>query len=301
LIRRERIFMDHKIGDGLKAQGTALIVRQPELDHIQIPLGAKLNHTPVIADRLGNTARVHHKAAHRFSAGTCARHRFAHAEKARARGNAGQRESRFEKKLSSIPVLHPGSACFDAFLFYEEQNCCRDAIGDTGVATAPILMITLVPITAQNVATFREVRLRALQDTPQAFGSTYARERQFSDEEWLQRVARWNGESGIGYLAMEGGHGCGIAGVLLEEDGAHLVSMWVAPTHRKCGTGRLLVDEIAGWSRQHGAHVLLLMVTSSNEAAMLFYQRLGFSRTGRTEPYPNDPALIEYEMSRPLS
>lgn len=163
-------------------------------------------------------------------------------------------------------------------------------------------MITLEPITAQNAAIFREVRLRALRDTPQAFGSTYAKEVQFSDEEWLQRVARWSGESGIGYLAMEGGDGCGIAGVLLEEDGAcgHLVSMWVAPTHRKCGTGRLLVNAIAGWVRQRGIHTLRLMVTSSNEPAMLFYQRLGFSRTGRTEPYPNDPALIEYEMSKPI-
>jgi len=33
---------------------------------------------------------------------------------------------------------------------------------------------------------------------------------------------------------------------------------------------------------------------------MAFYERLGFIRTGRTEPYPNDPALIEYEMSRPV-
>jgi GNAT superfamily N-acetyltransferase len=164
-------------------------------------------------------------------------------------------------------------------------------------------MILLEPITARNVQLFREVRLRALQDVPQAFGSTYARESQFSDEEWLQRVARWNGENGIGYLAMEDGHGCGIAGVLLEEDNgicAHLVSMWVTPTHRKCGTGRLLIDEITGWARQHGANVLRFMVTSNNEPAMLFYRRLGFSRTGRTEPYPNDPALIEYEMSRPL-
>jgi ribosomal protein S18 acetylase RimI-like enzyme len=161
-------------------------------------------------------------------------------------------------------------------------------------------MVTLERITAENVALFREVRLRALQDTPLAFGSTYARESQFSDEEWLQRVTRWNGESGIGYLAMEGRHGCGIAGVLLEEGEAcaHLVSMWVAPTHRKCGTGRLLVNEIADWSRQRGVHVMRLMVTSSNESAMQFYQRLGFSRTGRTEPYPNDHALIEYEMSK---
>jgi len=143
-------------------------------------------------------------------------------------------------------------------------------------------MIALEPITPQNVAVFRDVRLRALQDAPLAFGSTYARERQFSHEEWFGRVARWNGESGIGYLAMDNGHGHGIAGVLLEEDGvcAHLVSMWVAPRHRKCGIGRLLVDELANWSRQRGAEALRLMVTSSNEAAMFFLPAVRFFTNG---------------------
>jgi ribosomal protein S18 acetylase RimI-like enzyme len=114
---------------------------------------------------------------------------------------------------------------------------------------------------------------------------------------------RWNGEKGIGFLAMDGNAGCGIAGSFLDEDDrtrAHLISMWTAPTHRQQGIGRLLVNEIADWARLRGADLLHLMVTSSNVAAMLFYQRLGFIRTGRTEPYPNDPGLIEYEMSRPL-
>jgi ribosomal protein S18 acetylase RimI-like enzyme len=38
------------------------------------------------------------------------------------------------------------------------------------------------------------------------------------------------------------------------------------------------------------------MVTSSNEAAIGFYLRLGFHNTGGTQPYPNDAALVEYEM-----
>jgi ribosomal protein S18 acetylase RimI-like enzyme len=42
------------------------------------------------------------------------------------------------------------------------------------------------------------------------------------------------------------------------------------------------------------------MVTSNNEPAIRFYERLGFTRTGRTEPYPNDPGVIEYEMLRPI-
>jgi len=76
--------------------------------------------------------------------------------------------------------------------------------------------------------------------------------------------------------------------------------MWVAPERRRTNTGRLLVDAIESWGRRNRAHILQLMVTSSNLAAIAFYQRLGFTPTGRTEPYPNDPSLIEYEMSKSL-
>ena len=164
-------------------------------------------------------------------------------------------------------------------------------------------MIVLESITVQNADVFKEVRLRALRDTPSAFGSTYERESQFPEEEWIARAARWNGERGIGFLAMDGHNACGIAGsFLIPEDPARalLLSMWTAPTHRRQGVGRMLVDEVIRWARSRGANILLLMVTSVNESAMQFYERLGFRRTGRTEPYPNDPALIEFEMAREI-
>jgi ribosomal protein S18 acetylase RimI-like enzyme len=162
-------------------------------------------------------------------------------------------------------------------------------------------MVVIEPITLRNVSVFKAVRLCALQDTPSAFGSTYAKECQLSDAEWAERVTRWSGEQGIGFLAMDGGTACGIAGSFLDSSDAtraHLISMWTAPTHRQQGIGRLLVNEVLQWARSRGARTLLLMVTSTNETAMSFYQRLGFTRTGRTVPYPNDPSLIEYEMSR---
>jgi len=165
-------------------------------------------------------------------------------------------------------------------------------------------MIALELITPQNAMIFKAVRLRALQDTPSAFGSTYAKESQFTDADWIKRAVQWNGERSAAFLAMDVHIACGIVGSFLDQDDttrAHLGSMWTAPTHRHRGIGRLLVNEVLGWARLHRARTLQLMVTSNNEPAILFYQRLGFTRTGRTEPYPNDPALIEYEMSRPIS
>lgn len=165
-------------------------------------------------------------------------------------------------------------------------------------------MIVIEPITAQNVGLFKTVRLLALQDAPYAFSATYAKESQFDDAEWLRRVERMNGERGIGFLAMDGGTACGIVGAFLDVNDAtqvQLVSMWTAPAQRQRGVGRLLVNEVLAWARLRGARTLLLMVTSNNEAAIRFYEKLGFTRTARTEPYPNDPAVLEYEMSLPLT
>jgi GNAT superfamily N-acetyltransferase len=160
-------------------------------------------------------------------------------------------------------------------------------------------MIDLEPITEASVVLFKSIRLRALQDSPGAFGSTYAWESQLPDAEWMKRIGRWNGRTGIGYLAMEKGIPCGIAGCLLDQDdpaAAQLISMWVSPTHRRLGVGRLLVEQVIRWACSHGALRLQLMVTGRNDSAIRFYLRLGFAFTGKTIPYPNDPTEIEREM-----
>lgn len=164
-------------------------------------------------------------------------------------------------------------------------------------------LLTIEPITPQNAFLFKTLRLCALEDAPHAFSATYARESEFADAEWLERVERMNGQKGAGFLAMDGDQACGIVGSFLDSNDrtrAELVSMWTAPTHRHRGIGRRLVNEVIRWAHLRGAQLLLLMVTSNNEPAMRFYERMGFTPTGRTEPYPNDPAVIEYEMSRPI-
>jgi ribosomal protein S18 acetylase RimI-like enzyme len=161
-------------------------------------------------------------------------------------------------------------------------------------------MLILHPITPANWQTFKTIRLRALQDTPTAFGSTYAKESQLTDADWQSRAAQWTSPRSIAYLAHDADLPVGIAACFLHEDNpakAHLISMWVAPTHRQQGAGRLLVTAIIDWARSKNAQTLFLMCTSNNTPARKFYERLGFTRTGRTEPYPNDPALIEHEMA----
>jgi ribosomal protein S18 acetylase RimI-like enzyme len=162
-------------------------------------------------------------------------------------------------------------------------------------------MPALERITPGRFSDYKEIRLRALLDSPIAFGSTYTSASQLSDADWLKRATDLSSDRSVGYLAMERGIACGVAAAFLDECDplkAHLISMWVAPSYRRSGIGRLLIDAIDTWVRAQGAHTLLLAVTSSNNSAIEFYKRNGFSMTGNTEPYPNDPTLIEFQMSR---
>src|SRR5450756_1677617 len=112
-------------------------------------------------------------------------------------------------------------------------------------------MPILEPIAPNNAADFKSVRLRALQDAPSAFGSTYARESMLSDAEWLQRAASWNGERSVGYLAKDQGVVCGIVAAYLDEHNplqVHIISTWVAPEDRRTGLGRTLIEAIQTWA-----------------------------------------------------
>jgi ribosomal protein S18 acetylase RimI-like enzyme len=166
--------------------------------------------------------------------------------------------------------------------------------------------ITLEAISPANAPLFRQVRLRALEQDPSAFGSTFAKESQLDEAAWQKRAAAWTGDRSTGVLALEPipgdsalPHPCGLIGAFLDEldpPRAHVISLWVDAEHRRLGLGRRLLDAVKSWAARHGARELRLLVTSGNHSAIDFYHRNGFSMTGHIEPYPNDPTVIEFEM-----
>lgn len=162
-------------------------------------------------------------------------------------------------------------------------------------------MIAIKRVSPGTALVLREVRLRALQESPTAFSSTYAKESQLPDGEWIRRAGRLgNGNAAAMFLAFDGETACGIAGSLVDEGNAqraHVISMWVDPEYRRAGVGRALIDAVVGWNQSIGVRETMLMVTSVNTNAISFYERIGFRMTGVTGPYPNDPAVIEYEMA----
>jgi ribosomal protein S18 acetylase RimI-like enzyme len=165
------------------------------------------------------------------------------------------------------------------------------------------LVVNLKLITPELTDVFKATRLRALQDSPTAFSSTYARESQLSDEEWLQRSQRLSRDGSIAYIAFDEDRACGLVCCYAEDDDprrAHIISMWVDPAYRRAGVGSELINTLGIWAKGYGMRELKLMVTGVNRGAIAFYERLGFRMSGVSKPYPNDPAIMEYEMLRSL-
>ena len=135
---------------------------------------------------------------------------------------------------------------------------------------------------------FRDIRLRSLLDSPDAFGSTYGEESTASENAWRDWAAgRWRNGTAAVFLAEDEGRAVGTATGAAYDAApaeAHVYAMWVAPDARGAGVGRELVDAVADWARGLGCDRLVLRVTETNEPARRFYAAYGFAETGVREP-----------------
>lgn len=145
---------------------------------------------------------------------------------------------------------------------------------------------------------YREVRLAALAESPGAFGTTLEQASRRTEEEW--RACLYDRVNFVAFdVDRPVGLVSGIAGP--EPHLAELISMWVDPRHRRQSVGERLVREVAAWALDLGCRELRLGVVDDNGGARAFYERLGFTSTGVTYPYPNDPRRWELELALPLA
>ena len=161
------------------------------------------------------------------------------------------------------------------------------------------------PIQAAEWPRVRDIRLRALEDSPDAFGSTLAREQSFADHVWAERTEQWaTGLSATAFVAETGAGWVGFVMTRLEREDANragLYGLWVDPAWRAVGVGLALTQAVIDWARRREARLLTIEVVTSNAAAIQLYRRAGFRETGKTFAMPRKPSLIEIEMELDLT
>jgi ribosomal protein S18 acetylase RimI-like enzyme len=144
----------------------------------------------------------------------------------------------------------------------------------------------------------RALRLHAMSEAPDAFGSTYDRELARTPADWQ----RWLSQ-GATFIVDAGDGSQGIvAGMHDAADPAiaHLMAMWVHPGLRGTGAADALVAAVLSWARQSKVRVIRLVVVQANVRARRCYERNGFRATGTQSVRERDGA-IEIEMEQALS
>jgi ribosomal protein S18 acetylase RimI-like enzyme len=151
---------------------------------------------------------------------------------------------------------------------------------------------------------YRELRLEALRDAPDAFGSTLARERAFPEQEWKARLAA-AAKSGrdLPLVAEVSGRAVGLVWVRIDEKDAStatLFQLWVHPAFRRAGVGRALLEAATAWARGAGATTMSLCVATGAQSAIQFYRRLGFVESGEPSPLRPQSSLSQQPMRLPM-
>lgn len=148
-------------------------------------------------------------------------------------------------------------------------------------------MITVRQVVPAEWALYRDLRLQALRDAPDAFGSTYEAEAQRSDELWSARVAAAfdSGRDRV-FFARNGAAVCGLVWCKVsatEATVAEVFQMWVEPASRGSGAGRALLAAAVAWAQSVGVRGVRLGVTTGDSPATRLYTAQGFRPVGDLE------------------
>jgi ribosomal protein S18 acetylase RimI-like enzyme len=158
----------------------------------------------------------------------------------------------------------------------------------TNTRQPPNTAFSIRRLRADEWRAYRDLRLRALADAPDAFGSTLEIERAKPDEYWVERLSdaatsQWQ----LPLVAEAGTDFVGLAWGWIDPakpDVAQVFSMWVAPQTRGQGSGLRLLEAVIAWAREAKVQHVELRVTCGNEPALGLYARAGFKSLGDSGP-----------------
>jgi ribosomal protein S18 acetylase RimI-like enzyme len=160
------------------------------------------------------------------------------------------------------------------------------------------------PFQSDEWRLYRELRLEALRDSPNAFASTLDREQAFPDELWMDRLARAaTSRLDCPLVAEEAGGAVGLAWARIDADDPGTVTLyqlWVHPDARRRGIGRSLLSSATEWARRLGSTKMVLSVSCDAQPAVEFYRRLGFTEDGPPSPLRAGSETLQQPLQRSI-
>jgi RimJ/RimL family protein N-acetyltransferase len=140
---------------------------------------------------------------------------------------------------------------------------------------------------ADDAATYRELRLESLWMHPEAFATDHAESAAKPIEWWRDRAAAGAGDGNqVLYVAeAHDGELVGMCGLFREhgpklQHTGHVWGVYVRPAWRGLKIADALMDACEAWARERGVRVIRLAVVEGNNAARRCYERRGFNACG---------------------
>ena len=150
------------------------------------------------------------------------------------------------------------------------------------------MTIRITPFHPSQWKLYRELRLAALKDSPEAYASSYAQEIQLDDTVWKNKLElAANLSNRVALLANLQSNPSGLVwGIIDQElsDSVNVYQLWVDPKFRRQGIARALIDNLCAWARKYGTSYLALEVAMENQTAVSFYENYGFTIVTITDP-----------------
>jgi ribosomal-protein-alanine N-acetyltransferase len=118
--------------------------------------------------------------------------------------------------------------------------------------------------------------------------------------EWgLRELLGWQG-----VVALVSGDGRKVSGLIVGRQAAgeaEILNLAVIPAKRRKGEGGALLKAAVEALRARKVSRVFLEVRESNEAGIAFYEKQGFSKTGRRAGYYRDPDEAAIRMEKKLA
>lgn len=160
-----------------------------------------------------------------------------------------------------------------------------------------LTVCTIRPLAAAEWPIWRALRLRALADSPDAFGATLADAQARTDKTWQALLARTVASADhLPLVAEVDGQLAGLTWAQVEGGIATVYQVWVAPEFRGRGIAQALLERAVAWARERGAAAVELDVTVGDTPAVRLYRRMGFVETGAAVPMASRDGLLEQAM-----
>lgn len=145
-------------------------------------------------------------------------------------------------------------------------------------------MSSFVIRSANEVSTqeYKQLRLEALKEEPQAFATRYDDQKNVSDDQWQEWLQNYKDEKhNFMLFAQYKNELIGMIGAFqktedIEKNRAQIIAVYVKKSHREKGISTMLLSEMLSLLKRKNIQQVYLCVNVDQIAAVTLYQHAGF-------------------------